>query len=169
MLTLPAMTSTGDAGGGARRARWWWPVGGAAACLVLGWVSGLVGTGDGGWYRDLEKPPGTPPAWIFGPVWTVLYLLMGWAAGRLLAIGARRPFALFAFQFLLNLAWTPVFFGLRQPSAALGILALLWVALAWTIRASARRDRPAAFLLAPYLAWISYAAYLNAGIVLLNR
>lgn len=149
---------------------WVWPVGGAVVCLALGFMSGFFGMGgDDLWYRRLEKPPGTPPSWVFGPVWTVLYLMMGWAGGRLLGRRLARAGSWFVAQFVLNLAWTPVFFGLRAVNPALWIIGGLWIALASTIFHAWKADRLAAVLLLPYLAWVTYATYLNAGIAWLNR
>jgi len=151
-------------------ARWIWPLAGAVTCLALGGLSGVSSVGgDSGWYQNLEKPPGTPPSWVFGPVWSALYLMMGWAAGRLIVRRARVTVAWFIGQFLLNLAWTPVFFGARQVAPALAIIVVLWLALAVTIARAMKEDRVAAALLLPYLAWVSYATYLNAGIYWLNR
>jgi translocator protein len=149
---------------------WIWPIGGALVCVLLGFMSGLFGMGgEDGWYQRLAKPAGTPPSWVFGPVWTALYLMMGWAGGRLLGRRRGRAGAWFAGQFLLNLAWTPVFFGLRAVNPALGIIVGLFIALAITIFHAWRADRTAAVLLLPYLVWVGYASYLNAGIAWLNR
>lgn len=126
-----------------------------------------------GWYANLAKPPGTPPDWIFGPVWTLLYALMGasWARVWLLSRDTKgRPAALawFGVQFVLNLAWSPVFFGMRQMLAGLVVIVLLLSAIAMTIRSMARVDRLAAGLLVPYALWVGYATYLNAALWHLN-
>ena len=126
-------------------------------------------SGGGDWYQDLQKPPGKPPAWLFGPVWTVLYLLMGVAAGRLIHRRASGAVTLFVIQFLLNLAWTPVFFGAHAIGWALVILFGIWGFLAFTIRSADKADHLSAVLLLPYLLWIMYATYLNAAIGWLNR
>ena len=153
-----------------RAGKWAWPLGGAIVCLGLGIASGLSGVGGADtWYRTLEKPPGTPPPWVFGPVWSVLYLMMGVAAGRLIYRRKMRAAGVFAVQFALNLAWTPVFFGMHQVAAALAVIVALWVLLLATIVLAWKADRISAFLLMPYLAWVSYATYLNSGIFLLNR
>ena len=153
-----------------RAGKWAWPLGGAIVCLGLGIASGLSGVGGADtWYRALEKPPGTPPPWVFGPVWSVLYLMMGVAAGRLIYRRKMRAAGVFAVQFALNLAWTPVFFGMHQVAAALAVIVALWVLLLATIVLAWKADRISAFLLMPYLAWVSYATYLNGGIFLLNR
>lgn len=150
--------------------RWLWPVAGAGMCLGLGIASGLsTAGGDNSWYQVLEKPPGTPPPWVFGPVWSVLYVMMGVAAGRLVFRRAWPAVGLFGLQFALNLAWTPVFFGAREVGLALAVILALWVSLLATILLARKRDRVSAWLLVSYLAWVSYATYLNAGIFWLNR
>lgn len=150
--------------------RWIFPISGAIVCLLLGWASGFSSMGgDSEWYQNLKKPPGTPPSWVFGPVWTALYLMMGWAAGRLVVRRDWIATVCFIGQLILNLAWTPVFFGAHQIGAALAIIAALWLVLLATIALAAKVDRPAALLLLPYLAWISYASYLNGSFFWLNR
>jgi tryptophan-rich sensory protein len=126
------------------------------------------------WYGTLVSPPGTPPNWLFGPVWTILYAMMGVSGALLWQHGFEDPkarLALFLFltQLVLNLAWTPVFFGLHQTAAALVIIVLLWAGILATILALLPISSSAAYLLIPYLAWVSYATYLNAGYVWLNR
>ncbi|RYD17656.1 MAG: tryptophan-rich sensory protein [Verrucomicrobiaceae bacterium] len=150
--------------------KWLWPVAGALACLGLGIASGLSSAGGGGaWYQGLEKPPGTPPPWVFGPVWSMLYLMMGVALGRLVDRRAWGAVWVFCAQFALNVAWTPVFFGAHQAGVALGIIAALWVGIVVLIRMARRVDRISAALLVPYLMWVSYATYLNIGFFWLNR
>jgi translocator protein len=127
---------------------------------------------DPAWYGTLARPAWAPPAWVFGPVWTVLYGLMAVAAWlvwreRGLA-GARGALGLYAVQLALNAAWTPIFFGLRLPGLALLELGVLWVAIVATTVAFWRIRRVAAVLLLPYLAWVSFAAALNAAIVRMN-
>ena len=118
-----------------------------------------------GWYAALHKPTWNPPGWIFGPVGTVLYLMMGVAAWLVWREGgwkARlRPLGLFLVQLLLNAIWTPVFFGMHQIGLALADITLLWLSLAATLIAFWRVSRPAGLLLVPYLAWVSFAAFLN--------
>jgi len=125
-----------------------------------------------GWYRTLEKPDWNPPDAVFGPVWTTLYALMGLAlvlvrrqSGSRGTEGAQ---AIFAVQLALNLAWSFVFFGNRDPRGALGVIALLWAAIAATIAAFWPIRRAAALLLLPYLAWVTFATLLNSEIVRLN-
>lgn len=150
---------------------WIWPVIGAFFCLAAGGASGVASAGGAGseWYRDLVKTPGTPPSWVFGPVWSVLYLLMGAAAGLLVVHKAWRVLGLFGVQFLLNLAWSPVFFGSRDPEIALGIIVAMLVLIIATLLKAKPVSCTAAFLLVPYAIWVGYATWLNAGIVILNR
>ena len=149
---------------------WVWPIAGALVCVGLGFLWGLTMVRGGGeWYQALEKPVGNPPSWIFGPVWTVLYVLMGIAVGRLIHRGASGTVTLFVIQFLLNLAWTPVFFGAHRIVLALVIILALGCFLGMTIRSAEKVDKVSAFLLVPYLLWIMYATYLNASIGWLNR
>lgn len=149
---------------------WILPVVGAVGCLALGTASGLstVG-GDDSWYRAIVKPPGTPPGWVFGPVWSILYLMMGIALGRLIVRRAWPAVWVFAMQMVLNLVWTPVFFGLHQIAVALAVIGALWFGVLATILFSRKVDGISAWLLTPYLIWVTYASYLNAGLLWLNR
>ena len=125
------------------------------------------------WFRRLVKPEWNPPAWLFGPVWTTLYFLIGVAVYRV----ARRsdhpalPAALtwFFVQLALNALWSPLFFGLHRPDLALVCIVTLWVAILGTMRAFARITPASAALLVPYLLWVSFATALNAAIWHLNR
>jgi len=121
------------------------------------------------WYSSLTLPPGTPPNWVFGPVWGLLYVLIG-VAGWLIwrRCGASRPVRLWGWQLLANALWMPAFFGLRSPALGLGVIAALLVLIAVTIHAFSRISRVSAWLMVPYFVWTSYAAYLNAGIWWLN-
>lgn len=149
--------------------KWLWPLAGALVCLGLGSASGLSSVGgDDSWYKDLAKPPGTPPPWLFGPVWSVLYLMMGVAVGRLIHRRSWQAVWVFVMQFVLNLIWTPVFFGAQQVAAALAIIVAIWLGVFSTILLARKADRASAGLLIPYLLWVSYATYLNAGIFWLN-
>ncbi len=127
----------------------------------------------GAWYDTLAKPAWTPPGWVFGPVWTLLYVLMGIAAWRVGyragGSGAWGFLTLFFIHLLVNAAWSWLFFGLRQPAWAMADLTLLWVMVLAMMLWAWQVDRPASVLLWPYLAWVSYAGTLNAGIVWLNR
>ncbi|WP_135667374.1 TspO/MBR family protein [Halorhabdus rudnickae] len=144
------------------------------ACEFVG-ASGSVFTvmGLGAWYDDLAKPWFNPPSWVFGPVWTLLFALMGvalWLVWR--ADVTTRPvrIALLAFagQFVLNIAWSAAFFGAKSPVLGLLVITALWLAIVGTIVAFDRVDRRAALLLVPYLAWVSFAAVLNASLWWLN-
>lgn len=125
----------------------------------------------GPWYAGLRKPPLNPPNWLFGPVWSVLYLAIavsGWLVWRS-GPESPLPLSLWAGQLVLNGAWSFVFFGLRRPGAALlEILALLVVLFA-TTASFFRVGRVPGALFLPYTAWVTFAAYLNAGIWHLNR
>ncbi len=124
------------------------------------------------WYPTLEKPMLTPPGWVFAPVWSALYLTMAVAAWivwrRRYRPGARRALGLFIFQLALNAGWSGLFFGLKSPLAGLLDVAVLWCAILMTIVAFSKTSRAAAWLLVPYLLWVLFAGYLNAGIWLLN-
>ncbi len=143
-------------------------------CEGVGVVAGLATQSSvGTWYPTLAKPFSTPPDWLFAPVWTLLYALMGVAAylvwrqewGR---SSVRAALAAFGVQLALNGAWSLVFFGQQSIGGGMVVIALLWIALAVTTWLFARLSRPAGWLMAPYLLWVSYAAALNAGILVLN-
>ncbi len=160
-------------GDGFRRSRWGLVPFVAATALVSVVGGAVTRRGRGLWYRTLRKPPQNPPAWLFGPVWTALYGLMSWSAYRIWKqpASADRPRALqiWTGQLALNGAWSPLFFGAHAPRAALVDLAGLWVAIAGYIKAAAKLDRLAAALMTPYLAWVTFAGTLNAGIIRRNR
>ena len=117
------------------------------------------------WYASLHKPSWNPPGWVFGPVWTLIYIMMAVAAWLVWRRGGLRvnrgPLSLFMVQLALNAVWTPLFFGLHQPGWAFVDIVLLWLAIATTITAFRRVHRGAAWLLVPYLAWVSFASVLN--------
>lgn len=127
-----------------------------------------------GWYLTLARPPGTPPNWLFGPVWTVLYLTIGvsaWLVWRRIDVGLERKRAalrVWGWQLLLNAAWAPAFFGLRSTAWGLMVIVPLLGAILLTIRRFLPLQRWAALLLVPYAVWISYATYLNAALWWLN-
>jgi len=122
------------------------------------------------WYPALAKPPHTPPSWVFGPVWTVLYGLLAVSLWRIWRHPeAREARALFWGLLLVNAAWSHLFFGLRRPDLALVDILLYLALLAGLVRALAKVDRLAARLQAPHLAWVAYAATINAGVWWLNR
>ncbi|MDZ4821050.1 MAG: TspO/MBR family protein [Planctomycetota bacterium] len=143
-------------------------------CLAAGGLGSLATTPKiDGWYATIVKPSWNPPAAVFGPVWTVLYIMMGistWLVWRNAGWGAANP-ALLAFgvQLILNTLWSFLFFGLENPGlAAIGI-ELLWLAILVTIILFWRHSRAAAWLLVPYLAWVTFASALNFTIWQLNR
>lgn len=150
--------------------------------LVLGGAGGVItASAIPGWYAELAKPSWNPPSWLFGPVWTILYVAMGIAAWRIWSLGTARDASptveagvrsallVYGIQLLLNASWTPVFFGLKRVDLALVIIVLMLAAIVETVRRFNRLDRPAAALLLPYLAWVTFATMLNASIWLLNR
>lgn len=146
-----------------------------AACQLAG-ILGAVFTRSAitTWYAALKKPWFTPPGWLFGPAWITLYLLMAVAAYLVWQKGLRHPgasaaMAAFALQLLLNAAWSPAFFGLRSPLAGAVIIVLLWLAILLTMVLFLKVSRPAAWLLLPYLLWVTYASALNISIYFLNR
>jgi translocator protein len=122
------------------------------------------------WYQSLAKPPFNPPNWVFGPAWSILYVLIGIAGARtwLREPGASAGMRLWVGQMLLNFLWSPVFFGLQLPKAALPIIVLMLVLILAFIRNRWSRDRLAALSFVPYAAWVGFASLLNASIVYLN-
>jgi tryptophan-rich sensory protein len=123
------------------------------------------------WYPTLAKPAFNPPNWVFAPVWTTLYVLMAIAAWRVWRSGAtaaRLALGAWALQLALNLSWSLLFFGLQRIGAALAEILVLLAAIALTARLFWRIDRAAGALLAPYLAWVAFAALLNAALWRLN-
>lgn len=143
-------------------------------CQLVG-ASGIVVSGSGVsvWYPSLTKPAFTPPNWVFGPVWTFLFALLGIAAWLVWRRGLDRfpvkvALGLFAAQYVVQVAWSGVFFGLRNPFGGLVVIAVLWVGILATTIAFDRVDRRAALLCVPYLAWVSFAAVLNYELWRLN-
>lgn len=125
------------------------------------------------WYPRLLKPAGTPPSWVFGPVWSVLYLLMAtaawlvWQERHIHRVAL--PLALFFGQLLLNVAWSVIFFGLQRPDLAFIEILILGVAIVLTAISFSQDSEYAFWLMTPYIAWVSYAACLNFGFWRLNR
>lgn len=139
----------------------------------LAGVIGLVFTGPSVsmWYTTLTKPFFQPPAWLFGPVWTILYLLMGisfWIIWNSHACEKKRAMWLFVAQLALNAIWSPVFFGVHSLGGAFVLIVLLWAAIVLTIRVFTKISKPAAWLLVPYILWVSFAMLLNFAIWKLN-
>lgn len=142
-------------------------------CFAVAAAGGAVtATSVGTWYAGLAKPAFNPPDWVFGPVWTVLYVMMAVAAWRVwrrrAAPGARPALGAWAVQLALNLSWSFVFFGARMPGAALAEIAALLAAIVATLVLFRRIERLAGALLVPYVAWVAFAAVLNAAIWALN-
>ena len=141
-------------------------------CLAVGAAGGLAtSTSVNTWYPTLAKPAFNPPNWVFAPVWTTLYVLMALAAWRVWrsgAAGARLALGAWALQLALNLCWSLVFFGLQAIGAALAEIAVLLAAILLAAFLSWRIDRLAGALYAPYLAWVAFAAVLNAALWQLN-
>ncbi|WP_417414756.1 TspO/MBR family protein [Hoeflea sp.] len=123
----------------------------------------------GPWYQDLQKPAFNPPNWIFGPVWTVLYVLIGIAGARVF-IRERGNWLpkIWFLQMALNFIWSPVFFTLHRPDLALAVLLSMLLAILAFIALAWNRDRPSALLFLPYAAWVSFAGLLNGAIWWLN-
>ncbi|CAI8865103.1 MULTISPECIES: tryptophan-rich sensory protein TspO [Pseudomonas syringae group] len=124
----------------------------------------------GAWYESLQKPAFTPPNWAFPVAWTTIYLLLAWAGYRLTLLpGSETVLALWAAQIALNTLWTPVFFGANRVTAAMVILALLWIVVATMIVMALQLDIITGLILFPYLVWLSVAAALNFSILRHNR
>jgi benzodiazapine receptor len=137
--------------------------------LALGSVMGQLTQAEiDGWYRTLRAPPGTPPDWVFPVVWTPLYAMMAVAAWRIWRILGLAGLGWWFTQLAMNAAWTPAFFSMRSPWLGMFVIVPFWLAIVATIRDFRRTDRWAARLLVPYLAWVTYAAWLNLGFAWLN-
>lgn len=136
-------------------------------CLLTGLIGsaftfGAIPT----WYAGLTKPPFSPPNWIFGPVWTTLYILMG--ISLYLVRRNKQAVRLFLIHLVVNAGWSVVFFGLHSIAGGMVSLLILWGFLIFLIRKFYRINRTAAYLLIPYLVWVSCAGVLNFSLLLLN-
>ncbi|MGA5304750.1 TspO/MBR family protein [Nucisporomicrobium flavum] len=146
--------------------RSWWglvPFGLAVAAAAL--IGGLGVAGTAGEYQSLDRPSWAPPSWLFGPVWTILYAMIavaGWLVWR--RTGWTTALTVYAVQLVLNALWTPIFFGFGRYGLALLDIALLWLLIGATVLLFRPVSRPAAWLLVPYWAWVTYATALNAAI-----
>jgi benzodiazapine receptor len=147
---------------------------GIILCLAIGFLSSRI-TSEAIpiWYNGLNKPFFSPPNWLFAPVWSVLYLLMGIAIGRVWYYGRRHRWgktALYHFgaQLIFNGLWSLVFFGLRNPLLGLVVIIILWILIERSIYWFRVVDKKSAYMLYPYLAWVSFATALNASILYLN-
>lgn len=147
--------------------------------IAVSELAGIIGSvfttpSIAGWYVGIVKPALNPPAWVFGPVWTTLFVLMGIAAFLVWKKGLDRKdvkiaLGIFIGQLILNTLWSIIFFGLHSPVGAFIEIIFLWLAILATIIAFARISRTAAWLLIPYILWVSFAGYLNLSIWSLNR
>jgi translocator protein len=125
------------------------------------------------WYRLLDKPSFSPPNWVFGPVWTILFILMGIAVyfiyrHGIRSIQIRDAVLVYGVQFFFNLLWSYLFFGLRSPALGLSGILVLWVSIAATMKLFYKIEKVSAYLLIPYFLWVSFATLLNAAIYILN-
>lgn len=147
---------------------------GLAAWLAVTVLAAAFGSQfqPGAWYDGLSKPSWTPPSWLFGPVWTLLYLAMAVAAWRVWKTngfgGARSALGVYLLQLVANAAWSWVFFGRQDIAGGLGVIVVLWVLIAVTLVLFWRHDRVAGSLLVPYLVWVTYAGALNLQLLRLN-
>jgi translocator protein len=143
-----------------------------AICEAVGIVGGLFTFSSiPTWYATLQKPSFSPPNWLFGPVWTALYAMMGIAlflAWEKKVRGRAQAIKVFNVQLALNLLWSILFFYFKSPLAAFNEIIVLWAAILITIILFYRLSKPAAYLMVPYLLWVSFAAFLNFSIYLLN-
>lgn len=136
-----------------------------AISLGIGYV-----TAPGEWYDNLDKPAFNPPSWVFGPVWTVLYVLIAVAGWRMWRVAPRSgAMALWVVQMILNWLWSPAFFGAEAPALALAIIVAMLALIALFIAQAWRLDRWSAMLFVPYAAWVAFATTLNGSIFLLNQ
>lgn len=146
--------------------------------IIVSELAGIIGSvfttpSITNWYAGIVKPPLNPPAWVFGPVWTTLFALMGIAAFLIWKKGldhrdAKIALGIFLGQLMLNTLWSIIFFGLHSLSGALIEIIFLWFAILVTIIMFAKISKPAAWLLIPYILWVSFALYLNYMIWALN-
>ncbi len=147
-----------------------------STCLLVGYLSGMV-TRDSitTWYPTLVKPSFNPPNWVFAPVWTILYIMMGVAGGMVWnrleqdTENVKKAFTFFIIQLALNAAWSVIFFYFHNPFLALIEVILFWLLIFETHIQFKKIDKTAGLLFIPYLAWVSFATVLNASIWWLNR
>ncbi len=148
-------------------------VGWLGASFVAGGLGAVASSNAGAFYRELSRPPWAPPAWLFGPVWSVLYVLMAvaaWLVWRRHGFqGAATALGLFVAQLLANALWTWLFFQWHLGAVALAEILFLWLLIAATLVSFWRLHRPAALLLVPYLAWVSFATALTVSLWRLNH
>ncbi|WP_433293312.1 TspO/MBR family protein [Actinoplanes sp. CA-030573] len=150
--------------------RWWGLLGFGLAVTVAAAIGGLGVAGTAAEYNSLRQPAWAPPSSVFGPVWTVLYAMVavaGWLAWQ--RAGFNRALWLYAAQLVLNAIWTPLFFGAGRYGLAFADIVVLWVLIGATIAGFWRIKRAAAWLMAPYWVWVTYAAALNLAVWTMNR
>lgn len=137
--------------------------------LVVGFLIGMTFL-PGAWYDGLVKPGFTPPSWLFAPVWTIIYVLIGWAGARLVCRRDEMPvlLVLWAILLLMNFSWSPVFFGLHFIFLGFLIILFMFIGILAFIALAWQRERFVALLFVPYAVWICYAMVLNGTIVYLN-
>lgn len=144
----------------------------AAICLALGLASGMSTTSEiGSWYTTIQKPSWNPPNWIFGPMWTTLYILMGLAMARIWHSDhplKSKAMTAFAIQFLLNMAWSFIFFNRHAIGTALIEILVLLSAILYTTYLFGKIDKKAAYMMVPYIFWVAFATFLNGTIWGLN-
>lgn len=149
--------------------RRWLSLVGLLVLVVGGGAVIGIATGPGAWYAALAKPAFNPPNWVFGPVWTTLYVLIAVAGWRVSwQTGSSRAVGLWWVQLVLNFLWSPMFFGLQRIDLALVVIVLLLATIATFIAAASRRDLVSAWLFVPYACWVSFATVLNAALLVLN-
>lgn len=146
---------------------------GLVVWIALPLLAGAFGSQfqPGPWFAQLDKPAWNPPDWVFAPVWTTLYVLMGiaaWLVWDRHRSAARGALTLFVVQLVFNAAWSWIFFGLQNPGLAFAELVILWALIVWTVVLFWKARRAAGLLLLPYLAWVSFAAVLNFTIWRMN-
>lgn len=146
----------------------------AGITLLVGFIAGFATASSvNGWYTTINKPAFNPPNWLFAPVWTTLYIMMGIALyliWRLPAsVSRNKAMLIFFVQLALNFSWSMIFFGLHSPGWALVDIVLMLITIILTITAFKPLSKPAAWLLAPYLLWVSFATVLNASVWYLNK
>ena len=149
-----------------------------AIAIVVAGLAGAIGSvftvsAIPNWYAGLVKPALNPPSWVFGPAWTTLYALIGIAAFLIWKSGwdkkeVKKALGVFGIQLVLNALWSIIFFGLHSPGWALVDIIALWFAIVWTMVVFYKISKPAAYLLVPYILWVSFASYLNYSIWMLN-
>lgn len=147
-----------------------------ATCIGVGYLSGMATQSSvTTWFPTLIKPSFNPPAWLFAPVWSLLYMMMGIAAGLVWSRidfereAVRKALTFFVIQLILNALWSILFFGLKNPMLALVEIVLLWLMIYETYVKFLKIDKIAGYLFIPYLLWVSFAMVLNASIWWLNK